>query len=190
MGDEHLCSSLLIDSQILAPYRDAHNGSGLEDDMKKVIAVSCGLLLTAWVMVTWASPAVGVTFEVIGRGTYDAFKVKSDNDFFEFEAEAKPEVDLVVRTHNYEAGGSTGWHTHPGPVFITVIKGELTFYEYDDPTCTGKVVGEGEGYLDTGHGHLARNESEAEAKDVTVIIAPVGLPFRGELNAPGPYCTF
>jgi hypothetical protein len=158
--------------------------------MKKVIALSCGLLLAAWVMVGWASPADGVTPTLIGRGTYEAFKVKSDNDFFEFEAEAKPEIDIVVRTHDYAIGGHTGWHTHPGPVFITVLEGELTFYEYDDPTCTGKVVREGEGYLDTGHGHLASNESGAKAKDVTVIIAPVGLPFRGELDAPGPYCTF
>jgi hypothetical protein len=158
--------------------------------MKKVIAVSCGLLLAAWVMVGWASPADGVTPTLIGRGTYDAFKVKADNDFFEFEAEAKPEIDIVVRTHDYAIDGHTGWHTHPGPVFITVLEGELTFYEYDDSTCTGKVVKAGGGYVDTGHGHLARNESGALAKDVTVIIAPVGLPFRGELPAPGPYCTF
>ena len=158
--------------------------------MKKVIAGSCGLLLTAWVIVTWASPAVGVTPTLIGRGTYEAFKVKSDNNFFEFEAEAKPAVDIVVRTHDYAIDGSTGWHTHPGPVFITVLEGTLTFYEVDDPTCTGKVLTAGEGYLDTGHGHLARNESGAPAKDVTVIIAPVGQAFRGELPAPGPHCAF
>jgi hypothetical protein len=75
-------------------------------------------------------------------------------------------------------------------VFITVVEGTLTFYEVDDPTCTGKVLTAGEGYLDTGHGHLARNESGAPAKDVTVIIAPVGQPFRGELPAPGPHCPF
>jgi hypothetical protein len=161
-----------------------------EENMKKVIACVSGLLLTAWVMVTWASPPVGVTPNLIGRGTYDAFKVKSDNDFFEFEAEAKPQVDIVVRTHDYEVDGHTGWHTHPGPVFITVLEGELTFYEADDPTCTGKVVTKGQGYVDTGHGHIARNESGDWAQDVTVILAPVGLPFRDELPAPGLYCTF
>ena len=158
--------------------------------MKKVIAVSCGLFLTAWVMVAWASPAVGVTPTLIGRGTYEAFKVKSDKDAVSFKAEAKSAVDIVVRNHDYAVGGSTGWHTHPGPVFITVVEGTLTFYEVDDPTCTGKVLTAGEGYLDTGHGHLARNESGAPAKDVTVIIAPVGQPFRGELPAPGPHCPF
>jgi hypothetical protein len=157
---------------------------------KRVLAAVSVLAAIAYVMNVWASPARGVTFEVLARGTYDAFKVKSDNSSFEFEAEAKPKVDLVVRKHNYEVGASTGWHTHPGPVFITVKTGVLTFYEYDDPTCTGKTVPAGYGYVDTGHGHIARNESGYPAEDVTLIVAPVGGAFRGELAAPGPYCSF
>jgi hypothetical protein len=75
-------------------------------------------------------------------------------------------------------------------VFITVTLGEVTFYEVDDPTCSPKVVREGQGYVDTGHGHIGRNETDNPAKDVVVAIAPVGLPFRNELPAPGPYCAF
>jgi hypothetical protein len=75
-------------------------------------------------------------------------------------------------------------------VFITVLKGMLTFYEYDDPTCTPNVVRAGEGYVDDGHGHIGVNDSDQPALDVSVILAPVGLAFRGELNAPSPYCGF
>jgi cupin domain len=141
-------------------------------------------------VVMWAEPAKGVTPTLLGRGTYSAFKVKSENMFFEYEAEAKPQIDMVVRYHDYAVNGSTGWHQHPGPVFITVLSGALTFYDYDDPACKGKVVKAGQGYVDTGHGHIARNESGQPARDLTVIIAPVGQPFRSELPAPGPYCTF
>jgi hypothetical protein len=52
------------------------------------------------------------------------------------------------------------------------------------------VVRESQGYVDTGHGHIGRNETSNPAKDVVVAIAPVGLPFRNELPAPGPYCAF
>jgi Cupin domain len=147
--------------------------------------------LAAGVM-TWASPPIGVTPTLIGRGTYDAFKVGSNKrtQAVRFRARAKEPVDMVVRTHDYAVGSSTGWHTHPGPVFITVLEGEVTFYEYDDPTCTPTVVSAGQGYVDTGHGHIGLNHSGLPAKDVTVIIAPVGLPFRGELDAPSPYCGF
>jgi len=36
-----------------------------------------------------------------------------------FKAEAKQPIDVVVRRHDYAAGGSTGWHSHPYPVFVT-----------------------------------------------------------------------
>ena len=91
---------------------------------------------------------------------------------------------------DFPPGGIAYRHTHPGPVFISVIEGTLTFYEHGDPTCAPKVVSKGQGYVDTGRGHVARNESGAAAKDVTVIVAPVGRPFRGELPAPAPGCKF
>ena len=95
------------------------------------------LVLAALAAVALGSPANGVTPTVLARGTYDSFKVRSyPQGPGDFKAEAKEPTDIVVRRHVYAAGSSTGWHTHPGPVFITVVEGELTFYEYDDPTCT------------------------------------------------------
>jgi hypothetical protein len=177
---------------------------------KSVFGMICiiGLAVCA-VMKTSASPAVGVTPTLLARGTYPSFDVESNNEFFKFEASAslphrhsesshgrsyrrsdKPTIDMVVRTHDYAIGSSTGWHTHPGPVFITVTEGKVTFYEADDPNCTPKVISAGEGYVDSGNGHIGRNESGQPAKDVSVIVAPPGLPFRGELPAPGRYCAF
>ena len=172
-----------------------------------LLAAMALLALAAFVTVTMASLPSGVTPTVLARGTYDAFKVKSapvvededeDEDFEEsaagspvdFKAKAKSPIDVVVRRHDYAVGSTTGWHSHPGPVFITVTQGQLTYYEYDDPTCTAHVVTAGHGFVDNGQGHIVRNESGQPAQDVSVIIAPVGGAFRGELNAPGPYCGF
>lgn len=159
--------------------------------MKKTITAVCAgaLVFTACAILARASPAVGVTPTQIGRAMYEPFKVETDW-LVDFEAKAKSHVDMVVRTHDYVPGGSTGWHTHPGPVFVSVIEGQVTFYEADDPTCTPHYVSAGQGYVDTGRGHLGRNETGQPAKDVTVILAPVNLPFRGELPAPNPYCGF
>jgi hypothetical protein len=156
----------------------------------KTRALVLGLLSIGLTTTARAEPPVGVTPTVIGRATYDSFNLKSDPRVLEFSAEAKRPVDIVVRTHDYAPGSSTGWHSHPGPVFITVTEGQVTFYGRDDPSCKPKVVSKGEGYVDTGHGHIGRNESGAPAKDVTVIFAPVGLAFRGELDAPAPQCKF
>ena len=154
-----------------------------------IVAAIPLLALAAFVAVTMASPPSGVTPTLLARGTYDAFKVKSPPDSpVDYKAEAKSPVDFVVRRHDYAIGGYTGWHTHPGPVFITVTQGELTYYHYGDPTCTPHVVTAGHGLVDDGRGHMVRNESGATAQDVSVIMAPVGGAFRGELNPPNPDC--
>ncbi len=159
---------------------------------KWIIGFLCLLVVAAYTAITWAEPAQGVTPTFIGRGTFDRFKVKTDPQApFDFMAQAKPGMDMVVRTFDYDPHSTTGWHKHPGPVFISVLSGTVTFYEYDDPTCTPKVVTAGHGYVDTGKGHIGRNETDLPAKDVTVSIVPVGEQnLRTNLDAPGPYCPF
>ena len=157
-----------------------------------LLAAMALLALAAFVAVTTASPPSGVTPTLLARGTYDSFKMSSlsTGDGRSQGREAKTPTDIVVRRHDYAPASSTGWHSHPGPVFVTVTQGQVTFYEYDDPTCAPHVVSAGEGYVDTGRGHIGRNESGQPAQDVSVIIAPVKGSFRGERDAPGPYCGF
>lgn len=163
--------------------------------MRKIIGLAALLALATAAGVASAEPPSGVDVTSQVRGTYEAFSVKSkvhEADYdFDFQAKASTAIDLVVREHAYAAGGSTGWHTHPGPVFITVTTGTLTIYEVDDPSCTPIHVSAGQGYVDTGLGHVARNETSVPATDVTVISAPVGKPFRTHLpvNA-NPACPF
>ena len=148
--------------------------------------------LAAFVAVTKANPASGVTGTLIARGTYDGFNVRSDphGSIADFRAHSTDPVDVVVQRHDYLPGANTGWHKHPGPIFITVTQGTLTFYEYNDPTCTPHVYSQGQGFVDTGEGHIGYNRTDQPASDVAVAIAPVGAPFRTELSAPNPYCGF
>ncbi len=147
--------------------------------------------LGALVAMTWASPPSGVTPTLLARGTYEGFNVRSDpHGPVDFRAHAKDGTDIVVRKHEYLPGSHTGWHSHPGPVFITVTKGTLTFYERSDKGCDAKRVSAPNGYVDTGRGHIARNESGQPAEDISVIIAPTGGTFRSELDAPAPNCGF
>ena len=149
------------------------------------------LALAAFVGATLASPPSGVTPTILARGTYPAFGVAPvPRGAVRFRARATAPLDMVVRKHDYAIGSNTGWHTHPGPVFITVTQGKLTYYEADDPRCTPHVVAAGQGFVDNGHGHIVRNESGELAQDVSVILAPVGGAFRGELPAPNAYCGF
>ena len=136
-----------------------------------------------WILMAVAAMAIAGTaaFATLGSGTsstvvgpattYDPFKVKREPpDGWSIKLEAKEGVALATQVITFQPGGQSGWHTHPGPVFISVKEGTMTFYEDD---CTSVVLTAGEGFLDTGsHAHLARNESGSPATNVVTYFIP------------------
>ena len=133
----------------------------------------------------------GSTSVLNGRATFaESFKVKRKTGDWEIDINAKDPVDVAVQTITFAPGAQSGWHSHPGPVFIQVVSGTMTFYESDDPACRGTVLTKGQGYLDTGeHAHIARNESGVAATNVVTYFAPKGAPLRIDAPAPGT-CPF
>jgi hypothetical protein len=137
----------------------------------------------------------GSTSTLLGRATFgdptqQTFKVKRITGDWHVEVKAKPALDLAVQRIVFQPGGQSGWHTHPGPVFIQVVAGVMTFYESDDPACEPIVRSAGQGYLDVGeHAHIARNETGAIAENVVTYLAPPGAPLRNDADAPG-NCPF
>lgn len=141
----------------------------------------------------WATPGSGSTSTLLGRGTFaEAFKVKREvaGANWEVEVEAKPALDVATQMITFAAGAHSGWHSHPGPVFITVMSGTMTFYDSDDPSCEPVVRTAGQGFLDVGdHAHIARNETSAPAVNVVTYFAPPGAALRIDQPAPG-NCRF
>ena len=131
----------------------------------------------------------GTQSTLIGRATFQPFHVKRKTGGWEVDIKAKDAMDVAVQSITFQPGGQSGWHRHPGPVLIQVATGTMTFYEADDPTCTPIVRTAGEGYLDAGHGHIARNESGAPALNVVTYFAPPGAVLRIDAPAPG-NCAF
>ena len=139
--------------------------------------------------------AVGSTSTLLGRATFSdpanqTFDVKRMTGDWHIQIKAKPAFDIAVQNIVFQPGGSSGWHRHPGPVFIQVVSGTMTFYESDDPTCTPVVRTAGQGFVDVGdHAHFARNETSAPAQNVVTYFAPPGAALR--IDAPNPgNCPF
>jgi hypothetical protein len=48
------------------------------------------------------------------------------------------------------------WHTHPGPVVVTVRSGSLTYQDAGPNACRNRMYAAGEGFVDPGFGHVHR----------------------------------
>jgi hypothetical protein len=140
-----------------------------------------------------------------GRGNAGAFHIRS-TDGFDVEIQAKQSTDIAMSTVVVGKDGTSGWHSHPGPVLVIVKTGAITFYRagghsglgFDDAanngngaTCTRTVYGQGSAFVEVpapGHVMLARNESGAETTISAVYFAPPGVALRIDQDAPGGNC--
>lgn len=145
-----------------------------------------------------ATPASGFTGTTIAQGRFADIDVASQvlreygdgtpvKDLWLSIQKTKGPSDLYVQNNAWAAGGSTGWHTHPGHSLIIVTAGAVTAYEGDDATCTPTVYTVGMGFVDPGgdHIHLLRNEGAVEARTVAVQLIPAGAGRRSDAEAPG-----
>lgn len=96
--------------------------------------------------------------------------------------------DTVVQQVVIAPGGTTGWHSHPGPVVVLIASGEMKFYSGDSGSCSAITYTAGQAFVDSGQGHVhtARNEgTENLVIWATYFDVPPGQPFRIDAANPG-----
>ena len=116
--------------------------------------------------------------------------------------------DGEYRWFLWRYGGTSGWHSHPGPVLVVVKTGTITFYragkhsglDGDDenrdngangPTCSRTVYAAGSAFVEVpapGHVMLAKNEGSTEATVTATYFAPPGAALRIDRPWPGGNC--
>jgi quercetin dioxygenase-like cupin family protein len=138
-----------------------------------------------------ATPACALASQTLATGHFPSGSLDlMCNEFRDYgwflKTIIKGDSDLYVVRNTWPVGAHSGWHTHPGPSLITVLSGELTVYDADDPTCTPTVYHAGESFTDVGCGdvHLIRNEGTVCAVNMVVQIIPAGLPRRIDADQP------
>jgi len=145
-----------------------------------------------------ATPAQGFSGKTLATakfGNISTHVQTQDPQFWNMVMQTRGSSDLYVQENTWQPGGSTGWHTHPGPSFIIVTEGSVTVYDGDDPTCTPHVYSATDtahkSFIDIGGGdvHIVRNETNAVAKAIAVQFVPAGAIRRVDMPAPG-NCAF
>ncbi len=140
-----------------------------------------------------ATPSSGLTSSTFSLGRFGGFHLQTEAQRgYQIEMQAEGHSDVYVVSNTFAPGGTSGWHTHPGPSLITVKSGTITAYEGDDPACKPHVYTAGQGFVDPGdaHVHLLRNEGAVDAVTVAVQFLPAGALRRIDVvTAPG-NCPF
>lgn len=91
-----------------------------------------------------------------------------------------PSRTVVVR-FTVQPGARFPWHTHPGPVFVNVVSGSLTYVE--SGTCDETTYSPGQAFADSGHGHV--HSAYNPGTQPTVLIATFfEAPETGALTIP------
>jgi len=156
--------------------------------MKILLAANAITLVS---MIAWATPSSGTLFNNIlniarTSGTLQSNVGGEAADgskwHFQLKTEGAP-TDIAVQDLAIAPGGYGGWHSHPGPVFITVKEGTMSLYESD---CVRREYPAGTAFIiEGGVIHNERNESATEnLRLLDTFILPAGAPRRIEHPQP------
>jgi quercetin dioxygenase-like cupin family protein len=86
--------------------------------------------------------------------------------------------NVIFAKVTWRPDGTTGWHTHPGPVIVSITQGEIEVVNERD--CIPRRYAAGQAFIDPGQGnvHIASNASDTEeaAAYATFLGVPDGAP--------------
>lgn len=141
-----------------------------------------------------ATPGSNFTPSPIVNGTFGTLNVntsKNKTDKWGLILKTLDSTDIGADRLTVGAGGFSGWHAHPAPVFVTVTQGSIIWYNGSDPLCTGTPHSAGDSFIEDAY--VTHNITSAGgAEFVAVVIKPsgfVGPAFRLNRDKPN-NCNF
>jgi quercetin dioxygenase-like cupin family protein len=140
-----------------------------------VAAVAGGLAAYAF-----ATPPSGQHPTVPAVGTLAAGQ-QVNTDRLKFQT--KDDADVATFSVTYDPSGFSGWHTHPGIVFVVVQSGSVV----RQVGCTAHTYVAGDSFIESDEqpAGQVRNPSDTTPAVLSVMqITPHGSPRRVEANPP------
>ena len=172
----------------------------MKKGMRRRLAVLAGMIVVPVLAagIALATPGIGIIgAPVQARGTLqdDESSIRRVGwELFLSSFRRGSGTDFVTQTISIAPGGTTGWHTHPGPVLVTVKSGALTVVYANDSSCAGTTYTAGQSFIDFGNAniHTALNKGPLPTELWATYIVPGAAgttPFRIDAASPGT-CNF
>lgn len=105
-----------------------------------------------------------------------------------FEGLDTVEADLANASHiavaeiTIQPGAVFPWHTHPGPVFITIAEGDFVYRLAED--CVDRAYTSGQALVDIGGENVHSAYNPSSDSETVVIATFLGAPDEGPLTVP------
>jgi hypothetical protein len=96
--------------------------------------------------------------------------------------------DTAFQQGTLQPGGTTGWHTHPGPTFVAFAQGNGTVYHVTSAGCPGMTIAAGSGFTQMPtETHVLQNDGSVPIIVYTLYVLPHGTPNTGiRIDQPQP----
>lgn len=150
---------------------DAADAPGRGVKRALVAAAALSGLAAAAVAVTGAAsatPGAGISGVTLASGTV-AERVH-------LRSHGNEQTDVLVQELTIAPGGTSGWHTHPGPAVVVVESGVFTLRSERANACVNEQYGPGQAFVDPGHGHrhLGLNLGDEPVVVTVIYLLPAG----------------
>ncbi|HEV8603594.1 MAG TPA: hypothetical protein VGQ68_09410 [Gaiellaceae bacterium] len=100
------------------------------------------------------------------------------------------DADVFVQHAFLDPNAATIWHTHPGPVIVTVVRGSLTYQDQHGHRCRSRTYTQGHGFVDPGFGHVHRAiAGSTPTHFYAVAVTTTGSPTHIIPADPPPACS-
>ena|SRR5690242_8104972 len=145
----------------------------------KWLCVVAIVVTTGYGSTVLATPPSNFTSTSLAKARFEQFDAKTKTGNWKSRVKTNGSSDVEVLEVRIAPGGSSGWHSHPGPGIVIVKSGAATIYLGDDPTCTPHLVQAGQGFVEAGgEVHLVRNEGTVELVNIVTSLVPAGAVRR------------
>jgi quercetin dioxygenase-like cupin family protein len=138
-----------------------------------------------------ATPTIGAFYNVIlstGTVNHDVHThahvaLAGTEEGFSAELETEGAANFIVQDVKFSPGGTTGWHTHPGVLLLSLAadSGPIDWY---DAKCVKHTYQAGDSWTEATSLHDVVNNSSLDAHFIVTYVVPKGVNKRTDQAAP------
>lgn len=150
---------------------------------KKWVAATVGVAVVGtFAAVALGTPSFDFTATPLVTANLDnAVQLNSDR----IKLQTKDPTVVRVATVVFGAGGSSGWHHHPGFVIVSVKTGSVTVWGSD---CSQTTYGAGSAFVESGN-DPGQVTSVGGATNYVTYVVPNVNPLVFRIDDPAPVCA-